>query len=111
MAFLNKLGSMMRQSISQKGLPWSTDDQTLRDAFSGYGEVTEARVIMDRETGRSRGFGFVSFDSTESASEAVSAMDGQELGGRNVRVTFAEERSRPPRTYNDDYQGSRGYDN
>ncbi|KAJ6298891.1 hypothetical protein OIU76_019952 [Salix suchowensis] len=134
MAFLNKLGSLMRQSISQKGqvpvvsmlnsircmsssklfiggLPWSTDDQTLRDAFSGYGEVTEARVIMDRETGRSRGFGFVSFDSTESASEAVSAMDGQELGGRNVRVTFAEERSRPPRTYNDDYQGSRGFDN
>ncbi|KAG6793267.1 hypothetical protein POTOM_002465 [Populus tomentosa] len=100
MAFFNKLGSLARQSISQKGqvpmvsmlntircmsssklfiggLPWSTDDHTLKEAFSGYGEVIEARVIMDRETGRSRGFGFVSYDSSESASEAQSAMDGQ----------------------------------
>ncbi|XP_011003620.1 PREDICTED: glycine-rich RNA-binding protein 2, mitochondrial-like isoform X3 [Populus euphratica] len=133
MAFFNKLGSLARQSISQKGqvpmvsmvnsircmsssklfiggLPWSTDDQTLKDAFSGFGEVTEARVIMDRETGRSRGFGFVRYDSIENASEALSAMDGQNLGGRTVRVSFAEER-RPPQSYNDNHQGSQGFDN
>ncbi|KAI5604377.1 hypothetical protein POPTR_001G319900v4 [Populus trichocarpa] len=145
MAFFNKLGSLARQSISQKGqvpmvsmlnsircmsssklfiggLPWSTDDQTLKDAFSGFGEVTEARVIMDRETGRSRGFGFVHYDSVENASEALSAMDGQNLGGRTVRVSFAEERrppqsyndnhqGSPPQSYNDNHQGSRGFDN
>uniref|UniRef100_A0A6N2MRR3 RRM domain-containing protein n=2 Tax=Salix viminalis TaxID=40686 RepID=A0A6N2MRR3_SALVM len=134
MAFFNKLGSLMRQSISQKGqvpvvsmlnsircmsssrlfiggLPWSTDDQTLKDAFSGFGEVTEARVIMDRETGRSRGFGFVHYDSVENASEAVSAMDGQDLGGRTVRVSFAQDR-RPQQSYNDNnYQGNRRSDN
>ncbi|CAK7328406.1 unnamed protein product [Dovyalis caffra] len=114
MAFLNKLGSLVRQSISQNGqvpmasmvntircmsssrlfvggLAWSIDDQTLRDAFSNFGEVTDARVVADRHTGRSRGFGYVSFESNESADEALSAMDGQDLGGRYIRVSHANE--------------------
>ncbi|KAG6504165.1 hypothetical protein ZIOFF_032923 [Zingiber officinale] len=59
------------------GLSWGTDDQTLKEAFASFGNVIEARVITDRDTGRSRGFGFVSFESDQSASEAVAGMDGQ----------------------------------
>ncbi|KAL6840399.1 hypothetical protein ACP4OV_030209 [Aristida adscensionis] len=123
MAAFNKLGSLLRQSalmggastgsspavfnaarlMSTKlfvgGLSWSTDDQSLRDAFSGFGDVTEARVITDRETGRSRGFGFVNFSNSEEAKNAVSSMDGQELQGRSVRVNFANERPSGPRGY------------
>ncbi|KAF4355282.1 glycine-rich RNA-binding protein 4, mitochondrial [Cannabis sativa] len=117
MAFSGKLGGLLRQTISQNiqspmasmlnsvrcmssklfvgGLSYGTDDQSLRDAFSGFGDVTEARVICDRESGRSRGFGFVSFSSDDSASSALSSMDGQALQGRNIRVTYATERSGP----------------
>ncbi|THU71605.1 hypothetical protein C4D60_Mb04t03220 [Musa balbisiana] len=59
------------------GLSYGTDDQSLRETFTNYGEVVEARVIIDRETGRSRGFGFVTFTSNEEASAAISGMDGK----------------------------------
>ncbi|KAI6693972.1 hypothetical protein NL676_021682 [Syzygium grande] len=68
------------------GLSYGTDDHSLKDAFSSFGEVVEARVITDRDSGRSRGFGFVNFSSDESASSALSAMDGQELHGRSIRA-------------------------
>ncbi|KAG8078865.1 hypothetical protein GUJ93_ZPchr0007g3266 [Zizania palustris] len=74
------------------GLSWGTDDQSLRDAFASFGEVTEARVITDRETGRSRGFGFVNFSNDDDAKNAVEGMDGKELQGRSVRVNFANDR-------------------
>ncbi|KAK2988989.1 hypothetical protein RJ640_013980 [Escallonia rubra] len=118
MAFCNKLGSLMRQTISQSsasnvsmlnsirsmstsklfvgGLAYSTDDQSLKQAFDSYGDVTEARVITDRDSGRSRGFGFVNFSDGEAANSALSAMDGQVLDGRNIRVSLANER--PPRS-------------
>ncbi|GAB4844069.1 Glycine-rich RNA-binding protein 4, mitochondrial [Ancistrocladus abbreviatus] len=124
MAFCNKFGGLLRQNISQSaaitgqssmtfmlnsirsmsstklfigGLSWGTDDQSLKDAFSSFGEVTEARVITDRDSGRSRGFGFVNFSSEESASSAMSAMDGQDLNGRNIRVSYATDRAPGPR--------------
>ncbi|CAL4945934.1 unnamed protein product [Urochloa decumbens] len=75
------------------GLSWGTDDQSLMNAFSTFGEVTEARIITDRDTGKSRGFGFVNFSNSDAAKEAL-AMDGQEFEGRNIRVNFANER--PP---------------
>ncbi|CAI9778866.1 unnamed protein product [Fraxinus pennsylvanica] len=74
------------------GLSYGTDDQSLRDAFSSFGDVVEARVITDRDTGRSRGFGFVNYSTEECANSALSAMDGQELNGRNIRVSYANER-------------------
>jgi hypothetical protein len=76
------------------GLAWGTNDEGLRDAFSRFGEVTEAKVITDRETGRSRGFGFVSFADDNNAAEAMTALDGSELDGRTIRVNEAQDRAR-----------------
>ncbi|XP_027330947.1 glycine-rich RNA-binding protein 3, mitochondrial-like [Abrus precatorius] len=76
------------------GVSFSTDEQSLREAFSKYGEVVDARIIMDRETGRSRGFGFITYSSVEEASSAIQALDGQDLHGRRVRVNYANERTR-----------------
>jgi len=59
------------------GLSWGTDDSSLKQAFTSFGEVTEATVIADRETGRSRGFGFVSFSCEDSANNAIKEMDGK----------------------------------
>ncbi|MEV5509034.1 RNA recognition motif domain-containing protein [Streptomyces orinoci] len=70
-------------------LSWKTTDETLREAFSDYGELVHAEVIMDRQTGRSRGFGFVSFDSAEEAEAAVNGMQQQNIDGRSVVVNFA----------------------
>ncbi|KAH6951789.1 RNP-1 like RNA-binding protein [Fusarium tricinctum] len=75
------------------GLSWNTTDESLQQGFAAFGEVTEARVIIDRETNRSRGFGFVTFSDEESANKAIAEMDGQELDGRQVRVNKAEEKA------------------
>ncbi|KAJ6977223.1 LOW QUALITY PROTEIN: hypothetical protein NC653_029198 [Populus alba x Populus x berolinensis] len=82
-----------------------TDDNSLKKAFDKYGNVVEARIIMDRETGRSRGFGFVTYTSSEEAFSAIQALDGQDLYGHRVRVNYATER--PQRTFNNNY-GSYG---
>ncbi|MCP4809571.1 MAG: RNA-binding protein, partial [Proteobacteria bacterium] len=74
------------------GLAWATDDHGMKEAFSQFGEVVEAVVIKDRDTGRSRGFGFVTFADEASAKAAEQAMDGQELDGRRIRCREAEER-------------------
>ncbi|NLP06138.1 RNA-binding protein [Candidatus Fermentibacteria bacterium] len=76
------------------GLAWATTDEALQRAFSAHGEVTESRVVMDRTTGRSRGFGFVTFAASDSALKAKNAMDNAVLDGRNIRVDFATERER-----------------
>ncbi|MCH2169812.1 RNA-binding protein [Myxococcota bacterium] len=73
-------------------LAWSTDDDELRETFARFGEVHSARVISDRETGRSRGFGFVEMDDS-AAEEAISQLDGRDLAGRPLRVNEARERA------------------
>ena len=75
------------------GLSWDTDDKSLRAAFGAHGTVNDAVVIMDRETGRSRGFGFVTMADSASAAAAASALDGKNLDGRTIRVNEAQERS------------------
>ncbi|KAI4342158.1 hypothetical protein MLD38_026812 [Melastoma candidum] len=75
------------------GLAWATDDQSLERAFSQYGEILESKVINDRETGRSRGFGFVTFANEQSMREAIDGMNGQNLDGRNITVNEAQSRS------------------
>ncbi|KVI08264.1 Nucleotide-binding, alpha-beta plait [Cynara cardunculus var. scolymus] len=102
----------MSSKLFVGGLSYQTDDHSLKEAFSGFGDVVEgnlyiifiygiqvcrmSRVITDRESGRSRGFGFVNYTSDDSAKEAMTAMDGQELNGRSIRVSLATERA--PRT-------------
>ncbi|RLN07440.1 hypothetical protein C2845_PM11G24490 [Panicum miliaceum] len=73
-------------------LPWQADDSRLVQLFSEHGEVVNATVVYDRETGRSRGFGFVPMASKEELDDAISALDGQELDGRPLRVNVAAER-------------------
>ena len=84
----------MSKKLFVGGLSWNTDDALLRQAFEKFGEVSEARVIVDRDTRRSRGFGFVTFDLDEDANSAISAMNGQSLDGREIRVNEAQERPR-----------------
>jgi RNA recognition motif. (a.k.a. RRM, RBD, or RNP domain) len=74
------------------GLSWNTTSEDLRTAFARFGALQEATVIMDRTTGRSRGFGFVSFENAADAVEAVKNMNGAELDGRTLKVNNAESR-------------------
>ncbi len=89
----------MSRKIFVGGLSWSITSETLADAFSPYGEIVESKVIVDRETGRSRGFGFVTFEDSESAEKAIRETDGTQLEGRTIRVDRAKERNRPPKRY------------
>ncbi len=74
-------------------LPWSVGDEELAGMFAPHGDVQSARVITDRDTGRSRGFGFVEIE-VEDVSEVIRATDGQELKGRPIRVNESEDRNR-----------------
>ncbi|MFK7823010.1 MAG: RNA recognition motif domain-containing protein [Oligoflexales bacterium] len=76
------------------GINWNTDERTLEDHFSQAGDVTEVKIIMDRETGRSRGFGFVTYSNSNDASNAVSKFDGVELDGKTLKVNIAEDKPR-----------------
>ncbi|PKN57272.1 MAG: RNA-binding protein [Deltaproteobacteria bacterium HGW-Deltaproteobacteria-14] len=88
----------MSKKLFVGGLSWGTDDAGLRNAFEAYGEVTDAKVITDRETGRSRGFGFVTFADGAAADEAIQKMDGASLDGRNLRVNEAQDKDRGGRS-------------
>ncbi|XP_073004310.1 28 kDa ribonucleoprotein, chloroplastic-like [Typha latifolia] len=75
-------------------LPWQVDDSRLEQVFSEHGKVVDARVVYDRETGRSRGFGFVTMATQNELDDAIAALDGQSLDGRALRVNIAENRPR-----------------
>ncbi|PJZ70864.1 RNA-binding protein [Leptospira perolatii] len=83
----------MSSKLFVGGLSWSTTDQTLRQVFEAHGAVQEVNVIVDRETGRSRGFGFVTFSDPSAAQSAIAELNGKELDGRNIVVSVAEDRS------------------
>jgi len=72
-------------------LPFSVSDQTLSAHFAALGEVTSARVIKDKESGRSRGFGFVEYSSEEEAASAISQLNGTDFDGREITVNEARE--------------------
>lgn len=81
---------MMRIYVGN--LPFSVRDEELREMFSEHGEVASAAVIIDRETGRSRGFGFVEMPDRTSAEAAIEALNGQDMGGRPLTVNEARPR-------------------
>ena len=84
----------MNNKLFVGNLPWSVDDTKLGELFAGFGEMTSARVITDRETGRSRGFGFVEFATDAEASAAMEAMDGKEVDGRPINASIARPSER-----------------
>jgi len=73
-------------------IPFSTDEDELRELFEPHGALASVSVIMDRETGRPRGFAFVEFEDAAGAEKARQALDGREIGGRTMRVSEANER-------------------
>jgi len=74
-------------------LSWNLTWQELKEVFSEFGEVNFVRIITDRETGRSKGFGFVEFASVEEATVAKDAMQGKEVDGRELKIDFAQEKN------------------
>ncbi len=74
-------------------LPWAVTDESLRDAFAAFGSVVSAKVITDRQTGRSRGFGFVEMEAESDASKAIEALNGSEFQGRNIVVSEAKPKN------------------
>ena len=90
-------------------LPYSVRDGDLEQAFGAFGAVTSAKVMMERDTGRSKGFGFVEMGSDAEAQAAIEGMNGQSLGGRNVVVNEARPmEARPPRSGGGGFGGPRG---
>jgi len=83
----------MSTNIYVGNLAFSTGSADLERLFSQHGPVTKAQVVEDRDTGRSRGFGFVEMASAEGAQKAISSLDGTSLEGRNLKVNLAKERS------------------
>ena len=82
-------------------LPWSTSDQDLTDAFGAFGKVEKASNISDRNSGRSKGFGFVTMEDADEANKPIESMNGTEMAGRNLKVNEARPREdRPPRQDN-----------
>ncbi len=78
-------------------LPYSVNDSELRTMFEAHGAVDSASIVMDRETGRARGFGFVEMSSAEQANAAIAALNGTQMGGRALIVNEAKPREDKPR--------------
>lgn len=84
----------MSKKVFVGGLSWDTSEESLSQHFAQAGDIVEAKIIQDRESGRSRGFGFVTFSSEDHAGNAVEMFDGKELDGRTIKVDFAEDKPR-----------------
>ena len=98
----------MSKKLYVGGISWGTTEATLNDTFSQFGDLDEVKIITDRETGRSRGFGFVTFANAQDADDAINSLNGSELDGRNLTVNEARERA--PRRDNN-RGGGGGYNN
>jgi len=82
----------MSSKVYVGNLSWNTTDDSLRSTFEQFGNVLDSIVMRDRETGRSRGFGFVTYSSEQEADAAIGALNDQELEGRRIKVNFANAR-------------------
>jgi len=97
----------MAMRLLVEGLDWAVTEARLTDVFTPFGDMTEVRVAMDWETGRSRGFGWISFQASSDAEAAMAALDGQKLAGKTLRVMIAPEQVPRPNFRSADY----GYTN
>jgi RNA recognition motif-containing protein len=79
----------MKNKLFVGGIPWAAKDQDLHDLFANHGEVQSANIVMDKFTGKSRGFGFVEMATDEQAQAAIDALDGSDFMGRNIAVNVA----------------------
>ena len=89
----------MAKKLFVGNLSWGISEEQLREAFSAYGTVEEAVIITDRQSGRSKGFGFVTMSSEEEAQAAIAGLNGKELDGRAVNVSEAKEKSDDRRSF------------
>jgi len=83
----------MGRKLYVGNLPYSSTEESLREAFSQSGAVDSVTIIIDRDTGRSKGFGFVEMGTDAEAQAAIEALDGQDLGGRRIKVNEAKPRA------------------
>ncbi|KAM7250360.1 hypothetical protein ACFE04_022243 [Oxalis oulophora] len=90
------------------GLAWATSDRGLRDAFDKFGHLLEAKIVLDKESGRSRGFGFVTFDQEKAMEDAIAAMNGMDLDGRQITVDKAQPQQSSGRGYDGGRDRDRG---
>lgn len=84
----------MATNIYVGNLTFNTNSADLENLFAAHGTVSKAQVVTDRDTGRSRGFGFVEMDSADDAAKAIEALNGKDVDGRQLTVNLAKERSR-----------------
>jgi RNA recognition motif-containing protein len=99
----------MKKKLFVGNLSWKTTEEQLKAFFETCGEVVDAKVITDKATGRSKGFGFIEMATDEDAQAAIQKLNGQKLGDRELRVSLAQERTdRPERGGYDRGQGGRG---
>ncbi|MFZ5528657.1 MAG: RNA recognition motif domain-containing protein [Pseudomonadota bacterium] len=96
---------MSNNKLYVGNLAYSIRDQDLQDAFGAYGAVQSAKVMMDRDTGRSKGFGFVEMGSDAEAQAAINALNGQPLAGRSIVVNVARPREERPSGFRSPYGG------
>jgi RNA recognition motif-containing protein len=99
-------GFIMAKKLYVGNLSYGTSEETLKNYFAGFGTVVSAKIISDRETGNSKGFGFVEMGSDEEAAKAIQETNGKELEGRALRVNEALDKPRAPRRDYGDRGGS-----
>ncbi len=99
----------MAKKLYVGGLPYETTQEELKDAFSQAGTVTSATIIVDKLSGRSRGFGFIEMSSDEEAAKAIEMLNGKDFGGRKLTVNEAKPMEERPRR--DARGGGGGFDN
>ena len=98
----------MSSKIYVGNLPYSIDDSNLRENFSAYGGVVSAKVMMDRDSGRSKGFGFVEMSSGDEAQAAITGLNGMSVGGRAIVVNISKPKE-PSTGYGGGYRDNRSY--
>ncbi len=90
-------------------LPFNLGEEDLREIFEEYGEVTSSKIIMDKFTGRSKGFGFIEMDDAEEANKAIQELNNAEVGGRNIKVNESKPRENNNNSRGGDRRGGGGY--